>query len=132
MGPTKRKMVYQYDMDSSRLVFEIAKLVEKESMQRCRLRITKNVILAGISRVDGLITYVAFDNFDRFFVTATGKDTLHDAVGIIYQFRSDPNRMDSLDISDSESLGAYVHEGPTEPLARARRRRRFQKKFVLS
>ncbi|CAF4773203.1 unnamed protein product [Pieris macdunnoughi] len=88
-----------------------------------------NVIPAGISRVDGLSTHVAFDNFDRFVDTATGKDTLHDTVGIIYQFRSendDPNNMDSSDTSDSESLGAYVHEGPTEPLARVRKRRRFE------
>lgn len=43
-----------------------------------------NVIPAGISRVDGLSTHVAFDDFDRFVDTATGKDTLHDTVGIIY------------------------------------------------
>lgn len=88
-----------------------------------------NVIPAGISRVDGLSTHVAFDNFDRFVDTATGKDTLHDTVGIIYQFRNKedgPNDMDNSDTSDSESVGAYVHEGPTEPLARARKRRRFE------
>lgn len=82
-----------------------------------------NVTPAGISRVDGLTTHIAFDNYDRFVDTATGKDTLHDAVGIIYQFRrenDDPNNMDSSDTSDSESAGAYVHEGPTEPLAKAR------------
>lgn len=90
---------------------------------------TNDVVPAGISRVDGLSTHVAFDNFDRFVGTATGKDTLHDTVGIIYQFRSengDPNNMDNSDTSDSESVGTYVHEGPTEPLARARKRRRFE------
>jgi len=30
-------------------------------------------------------TGVAFDNFDRFVETSSGKDTLHDTVGIIYQ-----------------------------------------------
>lgn len=32
-----------------------------------------------------LCTGVAFDNFDRFVETNSGKDTLHDTVGIIYQ-----------------------------------------------
>ncbi|GFV49042.1 hypothetical protein TNCV_5065261 [Trichonephila clavipes] len=31
---------------------------------------------------------VAFDNFDRYVDTLTGKDTLHDTVGIIYQIVS--------------------------------------------
>ncbi|GFW97903.1 uncharacterized protein TNCV_1426661 [Trichonephila clavipes] len=32
-----------------------------------------------------LCTGVAFDNFDRFVETKSGKDTLHDTVGIIYK-----------------------------------------------
>ncbi|GFW12255.1 hypothetical protein TNCV_5112001 [Trichonephila clavipes] len=32
-----------------------------------------------------LSTGVAFDNFDRYVDTLTGKDTLHDTIGIIYQ-----------------------------------------------
>lgn len=39
----------------------------------------------GIKKSSGLNTGVAFDNFDRFVDTASGKDTLHDTVGIIYQ-----------------------------------------------
>lgn len=38
----------------------------------------------GIARVPHLSTGVAFDNFDRFVETASGKDTLHDTVGVIY------------------------------------------------
>lgn len=30
-------------------------------------------------------THVAFDNFDKFVETSSGKDTLHDTVGIVYQ-----------------------------------------------
>lgn len=33
----------------------------------------------------GLATGVAFDNFDRYVETVSGKDTLHDTVGIAYQ-----------------------------------------------
>ncbi|CAG5044038.1 unnamed protein product [Parnassius apollo] len=195
MGTPKKKIVYQYDMDTSRLAGEIAKLEStkknrfrdvayelcncitslestklpdnltpkdvilgecnipeqlfnfvcdlvqgpdtrrKNSAEEIETEMTyssqneNNAIPAGISRVDGLSTHVAFDNFDRFVDTATGKDTLNDTVGIIYQFRSendDPDNMDNSDTSDSESLSAYVHEGPTEPLARARKRRRFE------
>ncbi|KAK0174281.1 hypothetical protein PV327_011030, partial [Microctonus hyperodae] len=39
----------------------------------------------GIVGNKNLHTAVAFDNFDRYVDTATGKDTLHDTVGIIYQ-----------------------------------------------
>lgn len=39
----------------------------------------------GITKSSGLYTGVGFDNFDRFVDTASGKDTLHDTVGIIYQ-----------------------------------------------
>ncbi|KAL4702648.1 hypothetical protein ACJJTC_016455 [Scirpophaga incertulas] len=39
----------------------------------------------GIITADGLCTGVAYDNFDRFVDTASGKNTLHDTVGIIYQ-----------------------------------------------
>ena len=31
-------------------------------------------------------TGLAWDNFDRFLETCSGKDTLHDTVGIAYQF----------------------------------------------
>ena len=40
----------------------------------------------GIDAVDGLSTHLAFDNFDHFVNTQDCKDTLHDTVGIIYQF----------------------------------------------
>lgn len=38
-----------------------------------------------IKKSPDLCTGLAFDNFDRFVETKTGKDTLHDTVGIIYQ-----------------------------------------------
>lgn len=41
--------------------------------------------LKGIITADGFCTGVAYDNFDRFVDTASGKNTLHDTVGIIYQ-----------------------------------------------
>lgn len=40
---------------------------------------------ADIIRRPNLCTGVAYDNFDRFVDTRSGKDTLHDTVGIIFQ-----------------------------------------------
>ncbi|KAK9873498.1 hypothetical protein WA026_022910 [Henosepilachna vigintioctopunctata] len=39
----------------------------------------------AITKNQNLCTGVAVDNFDRFVETKSGKDTLHDTVGIIYQ-----------------------------------------------
>ncbi|GFV34746.1 hypothetical protein TNCV_1450501 [Trichonephila clavipes] len=42
-----------------------------------------------IIQIPSLSTSVAFDNFDKYVDTLTGKDTLHDTVGIIHQNVSD-------------------------------------------
>lgn len=47
------------------------------------------VIPKGITAANGHSTHVAFDNFDRFVDTTSRKDTMHNTVGIIYQFPSD-------------------------------------------
>lgn len=44
------------------------------------------LVPSGIVSSPNLCTNVAFDNFDCFVDTTNGKDTLHDTVGIIYQF----------------------------------------------
>lgn len=49
-----------------------------------------NIIPPGITPRNDLFTSVAFDNYDRFVETLSGKDTLHDTVGIIYQFLPKP------------------------------------------
>ncbi|KAG8334400.1 hypothetical protein J6590_091414 [Homalodisca vitripennis] len=38
-----------------------------------------------INKEENLVADMAFDNYDRFVDTKTGKDTLHDTVGIMYQ-----------------------------------------------
>lgn len=47
------------------------------------------IITIGITAANVHSTHVAFDNFDCFVDTNTGKDTMHDTIGIIYQFPSD-------------------------------------------
>lgn len=45
----------------------------------------ESVCPEDILQTSSLCTGVAFNNFDRFVDTRTGKDTLHDTVGIIFQ-----------------------------------------------
>lgn len=45
-----------------------------------------DLILADIGTTNGRNSHVAFDNFDRFINSTSGKYTQHDTVGIIYQF----------------------------------------------
>lgn len=40
-----------------------------------------------------LHTHLAFDNFDKFVETSSGKNTLHDTVGIVYQNKTEENIM---------------------------------------
>lgn len=55
----------------------------------------------GIVRLPGLLTGVAYDNYDRFVDTSTGKDTLHDTVGIIFQIESEQ-------ASDDDNIDANI------------------------
>ena len=44
-----------------------------------------------MKRSPNLCTGLAFDNFNRFVETSTGKDTLHDTVCIAYQRQREEN-----------------------------------------
>lgn len=67
-----------------------------------------------------MCTGVAFDNFDRFVETKSGKDTLHDTVGIIYQ-NEDFNTPRQ---SETPNLSASASEEPET--SRKRRRRTME------
>lgn len=69
-----------------------------------------------INRTDNLSVGIAYDNFDRFVDTKTGKDTLHDTVGIIYQ-NIDPTLENVEEIEDADDL-RVIH-------SKRRRRRSF-------
>ncbi|GFX17272.1 hypothetical protein TNCV_1064741 [Trichonephila clavipes] len=64
---------------------------------------------------------VAFDNFDRYVDTLTGKDTLHDTVGIIYQ-----NVSDDYDI---ELNSSGISGNLDIPLPPTKRRRTFNEEI---
>lgn len=56
-------------------------------------------------------THVAFDNYDQYVETSTGKDTLHDTVGIAIQNKCQRLTMNSLQES-TEEIG-NIHTDPT-------------------
>ncbi|CAH1154920.1 unnamed protein product [Phaedon cochleariae] len=61
---------------------------------------------SNIIMKNDLHTGVAFDNFDRFVETTTGKETLHDTVGIIHQNICEDNNESVLQSStDGEAAG---------------------------
>ncbi|CAH1110603.1 unnamed protein product [Psylliodes chrysocephalus] len=74
----------------------------------------------AIKKKPNLSTVVAFDNFDRFVETSSGKDTMHDTVGIIYQ-NIDPNTQDE---SDVQSLPSVSNQKTFN--LRKRKRRTFE------
>lgn len=52
---------------------------------------------------DDLCTGIAFDNFNRFVETLTGKNTLHDTVGVIYQNVSSDTKIAGITDASAES-----------------------------
>lgn len=66
-----------------------------------------------------MCTGVAYDNFDRYEETKSGKDTLHDTVGIIYQ-NVDSSTTDDSEITDPSSSNDIILD------SRKRRRRTFE------
>lgn len=63
--------------------YHVAEEIETEMTSTSCQRSTR--CPESIIRRKGLHTGLAFDNFDRIVDTSSGKDTLHDTVGIIYQ-----------------------------------------------
>lgn len=68
----------------------------------------------GISLVPHLSTGVAFNNFDRFVETTSGKDTLHDTVGIIYQFVEPHNPSETSPEVFNKTQDKFISENETD------------------
>ena len=82
-------------------------------------------------------TGVAWDNFDRFVETITGKETLHDTVGITYQTITEEEPTDQ-EPGDDENLSSEeetcftreVTEAIHETLDKKKRRRAYQSRSL--
>lgn len=68
-----------------------------------------------------LRTHLAFDNYDRYVETSTGKDTLHDTVGIVYQNMIDNMRATNVENNSENRIDECHDNGP--------RRRKYQSNF---
>lgn len=60
--------------------------------------------------------WLAFDNYDRYVETFSGKNTLHDTVGIAYQLRNDAE--DGNEDENENPEGNVIQKG--------KRRRRYE------
>ena len=56
----------------------------------------------GMELKPNLNTGIAFDNYDRYVETLTGKNTLHDTVGIAYQDVIEPDAENEASCSNVE------------------------------
>lgn len=79
------------------------------------------IIPSGIVAVNGRSTHLAFDNYDRYVDTFNGKNTLHDTVGIIYQFARTDSDI-SYEPQRTESNTTQVNEIIDESCPRKRRK----------
>ncbi|KZS05622.1 Uncharacterized protein APZ42_031146 [Daphnia magna] len=79
----KRKLMETEKEDKKN---ELKKLKdEKEKVSKERPRTVKQQLLGFITKAANLHTGVAFDNYDCYVETLTGKDTLQNTVGIVHQ-----------------------------------------------
>lgn len=99
-------------------------MAEKLETEMTYTSVQNNIVIpTGITAASGCSTHVAFDNFERFVETSSGKDTMHDTVGVIYQFPVQQTE-DHGDVEAVTSSTPLLHgnqdvEGPQ------RKRRRF-------
>lgn len=76
---------------------------------------TSDICPDGIVREPGLHTGVAYDNYDRFVDTTSGKDTLHDTVGIIFQDVSAIESEEAVDKEDNDANMSNIEDDENAP-----------------
>ena len=111
----RRKVIELLNRYGHCVSYSVAEEIETElifsAMEKSRL------LPDGLHQLPFLHTGVGFDNFDLFVDTLTGKETLHDTVGIVYQ--------DVPEITIQENLASsIVTSRPSFQLQPAKKRRR--------
>lgn len=82
-----RQMIEMLNKMGHCISYHLVEEIETELAYGCEVE--KRLLPIGLNeKQPQLSTHVAFDNFDRYVETNTGKDTLHDTVGIVYQNKS--------------------------------------------
>lgn len=79
-----RKMLNILNRMGHSISYTVTEEIETELAYGCSSE--KRILPHGLQpRSPHLHTHLAFDNFDKFVETSSGKDTLHDTVGIVFQ-----------------------------------------------
>lgn len=79
-----RKMLDVLNRLGHSISYTVTEELETELAYGCSME--KNVLPYGlVAGSPNHRTHLAFDNYDKFVETSSGKDTLHDTVGIVYQ-----------------------------------------------
>ena len=115
--------------------YHTVKEIEKEATFESTKR--NLVTPLGMKRNPRYETGLAWDNFDRFVETITGKETLHDTVGITYQTITEEEPIDQ-ESGDDENLSSEeetcitreVTEAIDETFDKKKRRRAYQSRSV--
>lgn len=121
-----RKMINILNRMGFCVSYSLAEELETELAYGCSLQ--KRILPYGLlADRPNLRTHIAFDNYDKYVETSTGKDTLHDTVGIVYQN------------VDPESTNEEANIAPSVPIeidhlddnnnSTSRRRRKFYSDF---
>ena len=87
----------------------------------------------GMSRSSDVCTALAFDNFDRFVESLSGKDTLHDTVGIVYQTISNNTNStyDNIEEQETTTRDFTIQPVPTaSSKCKVKRRRAYRNNNV--
>lgn len=79
----------------------------------------EHILPYGLINNPNLRTHVAFDNFDKFVETSSGKDTLHDTVGIVYQNI----------VEGEKNMDACVPRTNNKTIEQGQRRRKYYSSF---
>ncbi|RVE41875.1 hypothetical protein evm_013483 [Chilo suppressalis] len=89
---------------------------------------TSNNLLcpSGIQTTSVLSSGVAWDNFDRFVETTSGKNTLHDTVGIIYQSIPTEEELDAIEKNHEASTETAQSSSNNVRDLSGRRKRAFE------
>ena len=89
---------------------------ETETEMTYQVTNSETITPSEIKKSGNLCTGVAFDNFDRYVETLSGKDTLHDTVGIVYQ-----------NVSNMENHESAIDNTPSEePNTKSKKRRAYE------
>lgn len=103
-----RKMLNILNRMGFCISYTVTEEIETELAYGCSQQ--SSILPYGLTPSPIQCTHVAFDNFDRYVETSSGKDTLHDTVGIIYQNTSSDVNMEAINANvissnDDNNLG---------------------------